>query len=80
MASVPLLGIAAYPPGNTIYVTNQSHRTVSVIDTRTDAIAATIPVGAEPPPTTHPTTQPGRLPRQAHAVIRSMDRAARHRV
>ncbi|MVU78171.1 protein kinase [Nocardia sp. ET3-3] len=42
------LGIAAYPPGNTVYVTNQHQRTVSVIDIRTNAVTATIPVGAEP--------------------------------
>ncbi|MGB8897904.1 MAG: hypothetical protein WCC90_01010 [Methylocella sp.] len=41
-------GIAVTPDGTQVYVTNSSGGTVSVIDTSTNTVAATIPVGVGP--------------------------------
>ncbi|WP_406381587.1 YncE family protein [Streptomyces sp. NBC_01618] len=41
-------GVGLSPDGRSLYVTNGSSNTVSVIDTRTNRVAATIPVGKSP--------------------------------
>ena len=41
-------GVAVDPAAGTVYVTNQSDGTVSVIDEATSAVTATIPVGTNP--------------------------------
>ncbi|MEV7471811.1 IPT/TIG domain-containing protein [Streptomyces kronopolitis] len=47
MGSTPY-GIAVDPSGLRVYVANQGSNTLSVIDTLSDAVLATIPVGAAP--------------------------------
>ena len=42
------LGVAVNPAGTRVYVTNLDANTVSVIDTATNNVTATIPVGAAP--------------------------------
>ena len=41
-------GVAVDPAAGTVYVTNAGAGTVSVIDTATGAVTATIPVGSDP--------------------------------
>jgi YVTN family beta-propeller protein len=40
--------VAVTPDGRHVYVTNVGSGTVSVLDTATNAISATLPVGASP--------------------------------
>ncbi|WGJ13433.1 hypothetical protein QEV83_12060 [Methylocapsa sp. D3K7] len=42
------MGIALTPDGTRAYVTNRVAKTVSVIDTATNLVTATVPVGASP--------------------------------
>src|SRR5207302_1077086 len=44
----PPAGIAVDPAAARVYVANSSDRTVSVLDTATDTVAATVPVGTRP--------------------------------
>jgi YVTN family beta-propeller protein len=41
-------GVAVTPDGNHVYVTNAASDTVSVIDTATKKVVATVPVGENP--------------------------------
>jgi YVTN family beta-propeller protein len=43
-----LLGVSVTPDGRKVFVANYAANTVTVIDTATDAVAATIPVGVQP--------------------------------
>jgi YVTN family beta-propeller protein len=42
------MGVAVSPSGSRVYVANQVDNTVSVIDTSTNTVVATVPVGAAP--------------------------------
>ena len=42
------VGVAVTPDGTHVYVANAAENTVSVIDTATGAVSASIPVGTSP--------------------------------
>ena len=41
-------GVAVTPDGSRVYIANQSSNNVSVIDTTTNTVTATVPVGSDP--------------------------------